>query len=870
MLTLLKIQEVKIICIIHQYNAQRDKYCTITPCRCVINYKLIYRRSRLYLLHKANIVMLAIRKLLARYKVTIYAGKSLHCSLSISPEKVSHYLKAMYISVSSKKRSYRLICNIIMWSYIANFILIAIVNPSMLNPGPSQLSVYYQNVQGLIPFSHLRYEHPSLDVNKLYELHAFTSFNKPDIILLNETWLKPSIGDNEIFPDSQYKIFRADRSSRTHPPDSLNPKKFRENGGGVLVAIRSDLEVVSKQLKVVAGIEMLAIQLTFSNGEKAVICSCYRVGNLDNCDKIAGFLRSLLAKRKPPKLYLVGDFNLAYASWEDLNSPVPVEQKFIDNFTELGLQQCISVPTHVKGNILDLLLTNAEQYVSVPSVLDKDSVCKSDHFPISFKVKCSVSRKKTAARKCYNFKRADWDTLNHELCHTDWSVLESCEVEHAWQIIKIRLFELVDKYIPTVKIKSEFQPPWFDSDTFASCRQKERLRQKFKRTNNLSDEIKFIDARRNFKKLVSQKMRDNMTNHDDPVLITKKFWSHVKSKSNSTRIPECISFDGQLRYSPKDQANLFNTFFHKQFSQPSTYDIEYDYSSDSRFDINFDYRHVRKLLLNINSNKAQGPDGIHGKILKNCALGLAFPLSQIFKLSYNTGQIPLQWKSANVVPIHKKGSKSNVENYRPISLTCLVMKIFERIIKEELLSHTSQYLDSRQHGFLSNRSCTTNMVGYCDSLALSLNDNDRSDIVYFDFAKAFDSVNHDLILYKLKHMYNIDGTLLKFITNYLQHRKQRVVIGNESSDLKVVDSGVPQGSILGPILFVLFINDLPQGLSNGTNLALYADDTKIWRRIHSEDDHLILQQDIDYLNNWALINKMNFHPGKCKILSVVS
>ena len=112
------------------------------------------------------------------------------------------------------------------------------------------------------------------------------------------------------------------------------------------------------------------------------------------------------------------------------------------------------------------------------------------------------------------------------------------------------------------------------------------------------------------------------------------------------------------------------------------------------------------------------------------------------------------------------------------------------------------------------------MVGYCDSLALSLNDNDRSDIVYFDFAKAFDSVNHDLILYKLKHMYNIDGTLLKFITNYLQHRKQRVVIGNESSDMKVVDSGVPQGSILGPILFVLFINDLPQGLSNGTNFCL--------------------------------------------------
>ena len=354
------------------------------------------------------------------------------------------------------------------------------------------------------------------------------------------------------------------------------------------------------------------------------------------------------------------------------------------------------------------------------------------------------------------------------------------------------------------------------------------------------------------------------------LLITKKFWSYVKSSSKSHRIPECVSYKNILRNRPIDQANLFNTFFHDQFSQPSNYDINIDYSSDSRFDIDFNHSRVRKLLSKVNSNKAHGPDGIHGKILKNCAIGLAFPLSRVYKLSYNTGQIPSQWKEANVVPVHKKGSKNVVLNYRPISLTCLVMKIFERIIKEELLNHTGQFLDPRQHGFLASKSCSTNMVGFCDNLAVSLNNNLRSDVIYFDFAKAFDSVNHDLVLYKLKHRYGIDGTLLKFLTNYLQDRKQRVVIGNESSVYLSVDSGVPQGSIIGPILFVLFINDLPEGLSPGTNISLYADDTKIWRQILSENDHAILQQDIDYLNNWALTNKMNFHPGKCNVLSVTA
>ena len=194
--------------------------------------------------------------------------------------------------------------------------------------------------------------------------------------------------------------------------------------------------------------------------------------------------------------------------------------------------------------------------------------------------------------------------------------------------------------------------------------------------------------------------------------------------------------------------------------------------------------------------------------------------------------------------------------------------IFERIVRDKLIDITGEHLDPRQHGFLKHKSCTTNMIEFCDKLARSLNDGCQTDVVYFDFAKAFDSVNHDIILEKLKVRYKVDGILLNFLKNYLQGRLQRVVIGNASSSVKPVLSGVPQGSILGPLLFVIFINDLPEGLSPGTDLALYADDTKISRRINTVEDEYILQKDIDYLNSWAEANMMKFHPKKCKVLPV--
>ena len=477
----------------------------------------------------------------------------------------------------------QLIAILLLFVLTLTFLMIAIINTSLLNPGPqSDLKVYYQNVQGLIPFSNLGNAHPVLDRSKFLEINLHIHSNNPEIVLLNETWLKKSIKDEEVIDNPAYKVFRKDRSILSHPMDKNTPKKYRKNGGGVLIAVRDDIEALSKRISLGNGAEILAIEVTV-NGSKFVFCTCYRVGTLgpENHEIISKSLKTFYKSKKPKKIFIIGDFNLSSVSWPyDNDSPInnSTERLFVDTFNELGLTQCIAHPTHTKGKILDLLLTNDTQMISNVCVRGHNSICKSDHFPITFEIKTKIKRKKPTKRRCYNFKRADWDSLNEDLVNINWdAMLDSTEPELAWLLFKTKLFQCVDKHIPIITIKSEFQPPWFDSELYQACRSKEDARRKFKRTNSHLDEINFSNARREFKALSNKKMRENMYNSDDPALITKKFWSHVKFVNNSHRIPECMYLKDTYRNSSLDKANLFNKFFCDQFSESSDYKIDFDY-----------------------------------------------------------------------------------------------------------------------------------------------------------------------------------------------------------------------------------------------------------------------------------------------------
>ena len=302
-------------------------------------------------------------------------------------------------------------------------------------------------------------------------------------------------------------------------------------------------------------------------------------------------------------------------------------------------------------------------------------------------------------------------------------------------------------------------------------------------------------------------------------------------------------------------------------------DMENSFEQEIR-DIEISQEDVQSRLEKLNVNKSCGPDNIHPFVLQRTASEISVPLTKIFKLSLSMGECPDDWRSANVTPIHKKGSRTNPGNYRPVSLTSQSCKVLESIVRKHILEHlmTNNILSNSQHGFRSGRSCLTNLLEIMEDWTEIIDDYDDIDVAYLDFRKAFDLVSHKHLIYKLSK-YGITNQVLQWIEAFLNQRTQRVIVKGMASEPFNVTSGVPQGSVLGPILFLLFINDLP--LEVVSPVSLFADDSKIFSKLiadrnRSETNNAngieMLQRDLDNVRNWADRWKMEFNVDKCKIM----
>ena len=350
----------------------------------------------------------------------------------------------------------------------------------------------------------------------------------------------------------------------------------------------------------------------------------------------------------------------------------------------------------------------------------------------------------------------------------------------------------------------------------------------------------------------------------------KSFWKFVKSKSKTrSGIGDLKNNSGEWISDDHEKANELNTFFSSVFTKnENNYMPEFKSDvSSSVCDITVTKQKVESMLKLLNVSKSTGPDEFHPRFLNETAESIALPVTILFNKSLNEGTIPQEWKLANVTCIHKSGDKTAASNYRPISITSILCRMLESIIKTVIMDHCNinNVFSDSQYGFRQRRGCILQLLKVFDDWSKFIDSDTPVDAVFLDFRKAFDCVPHKRLLMKIEKL-GISGNLLKWIKDFLTDRQQRVLINGISSEWTEVSSGVPQGSVLGPLLFILYVNDLPSEVSSFCKL--FADDAKLYKDLENLEDFEMIQNDIDKLCQWTIKWLMFFNVDKCKILHI--
>ena len=345
----------------------------------------------------------------------------------------------------------------------------------------------------------------------------------------------------------------------------------------------------------------------------------------------------------------------------------------------------------------------------------------------------------------------------------------------------------------------------------------------------------------------------------------KRFWSFSKSKRTSSSIPNAVSYNSITYKTIQHIATAFNNYFQSVFilNKPIENLHYIPHSNVPTFRIPpLTHNEVREKLKNLDLNGASGHDNMSAVFLSKSADIICIPLTDLFNRSLSEGVYPSVLKLNNVIPIFKKGKKSDVLNYRGISIQPIIGKIFEYFINKALRSHLKLLICEEQHGFMACRSTTTNLAVYTEIISKCFDDKTQLNSIYTDFSRAFDVVPHNLLLHKMERQFGISNNLLKWFESYLTNRYQRVVLKGCNTDWVKVTSGVPQGSILGPTLFLMYINDLPDTLRH-TKCLLFADDAKIFKEIQCVNDCRLLQFDIDNMLLWCSNWRITINVKKC-------
>ena len=689
-------------------------------------------------------------------------------------------------------------------------------------------------------------------VKKIDEVRAFASIEKPDILVFTETWANEEIGD------AFFSIPGYDLAAREDRNDT-----GKGRGGGIMVFTSRNVHVCKVNVNTEFN-QYVSLRMKCRNKEINVH-AIYRSPNSkkENDDELCKWVENMNGTN-----IIIGDLNYPDIDWENGTSGSR-GRNFFEATAGRYMEQHVQEPTHLNGNILDLILCDQEGIITSVKTLGR--IGNSDHETVAFNITVN-GREGEDVKTSWNFRKARFKEMREAMVETDWKKeLTGKTTDEMWVFIRGRVKGLMSKFIPRRKMKKKDEPKWMTADIRKSILSKRKAWKRWKETGRWTDREEYRKRERETKKKIRQSKnrveREIMTfRKTDP----KLFYSFInRSRISRDRIGPLTDAVNNTVTDSKQQAQILNEFFATVFTR-STDPLPQIASRDPNIptltEVPVTEKAIETAIDQIKEYSASGPDEIPSKVIKELKMELLLPLAMLFTKSIESGKIPEEWRDADVVPIFKKGRRSEPGNYRPVSLTIITGKLLERIVKDRITNHieSNNLLSNSQHGFRSGRSPQTNLIEYLNLTTKWLDEGKSFDVLYLDFAKAFDVVCHDRLVLKLKQ-FGIEGKIGRWLDDWLRGRRQRVRVDGSHSEWERVVSGVIQGSVLGGPLFDIFIDDIDLAVLLA-RIFKFADDSKIAKIIANEVDRRQMQKIIDNLSAWAKLWGMRFNISKCKVL----